>query len=146
MGAFCTVVILSFCLTDWPPLHEEDPSWCRGIQRLGGGTWIPRPPCGGLHPPGSCCAAQRTGWGSHHHQVIRQLLEKPLCLSLPLSPSVIDELPECFIRKGFDFYTKTAVLCVTQVSFHPAWPSGKRSTVSWNWPVYCYPDDWRGEV
>lgn len=35
---------------------------------------------------------------------------------------------------------------VLQVSFHPARSSGQRTTVSWNWTIYCHPDDWWGTV
>lgn len=62
------------CHTDRPPLHEEDPPRCRGIQCLGWRAWVPGPPCGGLCPPVSCRVAQRLGRGSHHHQVT----QKPL--------------------------------------------------------------------
>lgn len=56
--------------TDWPPLHEEDPTWCWGIQCAGRGARLLRAPCGGLCPPSSSCTAQWPGWSSHHHQVI----------------------------------------------------------------------------
>lgn len=75
-----SVFVVSFTLIDWPSLHEEDSSRRWGLQRPGRGAWIPRPPCGGLCPPGSCCAAQRPGWGSHHHQVIHPPCSfPPLC-------------------------------------------------------------------
>lgn len=153
VNAILMLVSVSFCLADWPPLHEEDPSWCWGIQRPGGGVRVPRAPRGGFCPPGTCCTAQWPGWGSHHHQVINQNPGKPP--SPPLSLCILiqvwlGEMVFFQMRHGESawLWPKMAVLSsvFAQVSFHPAGPSGKRSAVPWNWAVHCHPDDWWGEV
>lgn len=71
------VIRLRLTVTDWPPFHEEDPCWSGGVQCAGWGAGVPGPPCGGLCPLISCCAAQRPYRSSHHHQVIQALTESP---------------------------------------------------------------------
>lgn len=74
----------------------------------------------------------------------------PLCTSLYSVSSLCswaDDSLNASLEKDLNYTPqKTVVLCVAQVSFHLARPSWKRSTVSWNWPVHCYPDDWWGEA
>lgn len=85
----CKVLfVVSSRPTDWPPFHEEDPSWCGGFQRLGRRTGLSWPPCSGFRPLVSCCAAQRPDRSSHHHQVtlINLMCLKTLEISDPQHP------------------------------------------------------------